>query len=295
MIVVGIVSIERNKEMLPKNSDPKTSEMYGGYLGEADKFMSFIETEVMPYIDKNYRTLPTRIGIGHSNSATFLSYCFLEKPQLFDAYIAASPNFDYDNQQFVQRFEKFDTSAINSDKFFYMCNADETEGWITGRKKIIKLFNENKLGRVTFVNQDFSLHEDHNTVFPPAVFQGLKEYFKHQFFTVRNLLAYYDKPEIAKIYTLTADQVNTMAYNFFWTGKTTDAIAVMDWALKRFPGDANLYDSMGEFKEANGDKKEAAHYYKQAMEVLAKNKKQYDSKTYDEKYDFYKKNYERVK
>lgn len=295
MIVVGIVSVERNKEMLPKNNDAKTSEMYGGYLGEADKFLTFLEKEVIAYIDKNYRTLPTRIGIGHSNSATFLSYCFLEKPELFDAYIAASPNFDYDNQQFVQRFEMFDSSKITSAKFFYMCNADEKGGWITARNKIIPIFEGKKLGNVVFVNQDFSSTEDHNTVFPPAVFYGLKQYFNYQFFDVANLMAYYKKLDTDKIYSLNSDQANMLAYNFFWAGKTNDAITVMSWALERFPDDANLYDSMGELKESAGSKKEAADYYKQAMEVLAKNKKQFDSKTFEEKYGFYKKNYERVK
>ena len=84
MIVVGIVSPFRNIDFLPKNIHPETVQEQFGELGGADNFSDFIEYTVIPYIDENYRTIPTKIGIGYSNGGTFMNYSMLKKPDLFD-------------------------------------------------------------------------------------------------------------------------------------------------------------------------------------------------------------------
>lgn len=295
MIVIGIVSQERNKEMLTPNNHPETAEMYGGHLGEAAKFLDHVTGELMPFIDKTYRTLPTRIGIGHSNSGTFLSYCLLQKPEAFDALLAISPNYGYDRLQFVERFKGFDAARITSPKYFYTCHADEAGDWITGREQVTALLEGGKLGnKVTLSNRGFTA-ENHETVFPIGLFYGLRGYFEHQFFNAASLVAYYKRLDASGAYTLSSEQVNSLAYGFLWSGKAAGAITVMAWGLERYPGDHNLYDSMGEFREKSGDKTSAALYYRQAMQVLEKQKGNLDRKTFDEKYKSYKGNYERVK
>ena len=84
MIVVGIASPVRNIDFFPKNVNAETVQELFGELGGADDFSDFIENRVMPYVDKNYRTIPTKIGIGHSNGGTFMNYTLIKKPELFD-------------------------------------------------------------------------------------------------------------------------------------------------------------------------------------------------------------------
>ena len=70
MIVVGIPNTNRTRDLTPTKSaiDPpfvEDSSMIK-ISGGGEKFMSFIEKELIPYIDSIYPTAPYRIFIGHS-------------------------------------------------------------------------------------------------------------------------------------------------------------------------------------------------------------------------------------
>jgi predicted alpha/beta superfamily hydrolase len=265
MIVVGIVSNERNKDFLPKNDYPETFKHYNGYLGNAENFLKFISYELIPYIDTNYRTLPKRIAVAHSNGGTFLMYSFTQNPDIFDAYIAISPNWAYDNDQPVRRLEKFDNTRIQSVKYIYMCNAREGDSWkewVPPRKKAIDLLNKLKnRHKIIFDNQDFSSTENHITVYPVGVFNGLKKYLDYQYFDADNLISYYSDLNTRKIITFTPDQLNQVAYDFYFSGRLEGALKILLWANQLFPENLNLYDSIGEMYEHKNDKSEALKYY----------------------------------
>lgn len=277
MIVVGIVSEERNRDFLPKNEFPETYKHFGGYLGNADKFLNFISNELVPFIDTNYRTLPKRIAIAHSNGATFLMYCLTQKPELFDAYLAISPNWAYDKEQPVRRLAQFDLNRLRTTKFIYMCNANEGnqwKDWVPAREKAIALLKtDSSSSKIIFENQDFSATENHTTVFPIAVFYGLKKYLNYQFFDASNLIAYYTTLMDKKLIDFTPDQLNQIAYDFSFNGKTKEAIKILLWANTLFPENLNLYDSLGEMYENSDSSSKAMSYYTQFREKLEQQKK----------------------
>lgn len=55
-------------------------------------FTSFLTTEVLPYIDREYRTLPYRTLIGHSLGGRFALLALCRAPTAFSATIAISPS-----------------------------------------------------------------------------------------------------------------------------------------------------------------------------------------------------------
>jgi predicted alpha/beta superfamily hydrolase len=57
----------------------------------ADKFLAFLETELIPMIESTYRTTDYRILIGHSTAGTFVIHTLIKKPALFKARFAFSP------------------------------------------------------------------------------------------------------------------------------------------------------------------------------------------------------------
>ncbi|EGM68133.1 alpha/beta hydrolase-fold protein [Shewanella sp. HN-41] len=67
---------------------------------ENQQFLDFMERDLLPAIDKQYRTNGFRILNGFTGNATFSLYTLLNRPSLFNAYIAASPVLD-DNYAFV--------------------------------------------------------------------------------------------------------------------------------------------------------------------------------------------------
>jgi len=65
--------------------------------GGSDNFISFISSELIPYLEENYRLSDYRIIHGQSNTGMFSIYAFLSRPDLFDACIAASPSVGQGN------------------------------------------------------------------------------------------------------------------------------------------------------------------------------------------------------
>lgn len=67
-------------------NNPKDTRLEGFSGGEADKYLNFLEQELLPLLDKRYRTSDFRILIGMSPSAAFALHTVWKAPQLFDAH-----------------------------------------------------------------------------------------------------------------------------------------------------------------------------------------------------------------
>ena len=64
--------------------------------GGAERFLAFIEAELIPMIESEYRSNPAdRIVVGHSFGGLFVLYALFHRTALFRSYLAASPSLDY--------------------------------------------------------------------------------------------------------------------------------------------------------------------------------------------------------
>jgi uncharacterized protein len=65
--------------------------------GGAERYMTFVEQEVIPLIESTYRADPARRAYaGHSLGGLFGAYVLLKKPELFRYYVLSSPSFWFD-------------------------------------------------------------------------------------------------------------------------------------------------------------------------------------------------------
>lgn len=118
--------------------------------GGANAFLTFIETQLVPQIDKQCNTdINNRIIIGHSLGGYFVSYCLLQnigkqKPT-FQYYIAASTSLDYSHEYLIQEFGKLKITDIKHRLTFYTTIGgleDEGDGPpTTNQPKSNDLFN----------------------------------------------------------------------------------------------------------------------------------------------------------
>jgi predicted alpha/beta superfamily hydrolase len=94
-IVVGVHATNMGRDYwpVPFNGRPNT--------GQAGNFVRFFSEELIPWIDKNYRTVDFNILCGASNSGLFASYAALTRPTLFSAYIAASPSIGWETEYMI--------------------------------------------------------------------------------------------------------------------------------------------------------------------------------------------------
>ena len=103
----------------------ESKKRHGQYAGNADNFLNFVADEVIPFVNKNYRTIDHNISIGHSLSASFILHALVNKPNLFSSYIAISPNLAYDNERLAQQLLTIDYSKIKGLTYLYLSHADE--------------------------------------------------------------------------------------------------------------------------------------------------------------------------
>ncbi len=101
MIVVGIPNTDRTRDLSPTKPTATLAQLARPQFptaGGADNFLKFIETELIPEIEKTYRTQPYRVLAGHSLGGLFAVHAMITKPDLFNSYVAVSPALNWDNQ-----------------------------------------------------------------------------------------------------------------------------------------------------------------------------------------------------
>ncbi len=95
-IVVGIANTDRQRDM----SFPTTAKMdkkKWPTTGGSAKFMDFLEKDLMPYMEKNYRTNSNKTIVGESLSGLFACEVLMKKPAMFNNYLIISPSLWWDN------------------------------------------------------------------------------------------------------------------------------------------------------------------------------------------------------
>ena len=121
MIIVSIVSNDREKDYLPSPSE----ECPTG--GGADKFLKFISSELVPYIDSTYPADSERSIIGHSAGGLFAIYALENEPDLFNSFICIDPSLWYDDQSYVKIIPDFFKNNKSIKKSFFISLSNEKQ------------------------------------------------------------------------------------------------------------------------------------------------------------------------
>lgn len=91
-IVVGIATVDRRRDFTYPTTIDADKKRYPT-TGQCEKFINFIQKELQPYIEKKYKTVPSRTIIGQSLGGLLATEILLKKPELFNQYIIISPSF----------------------------------------------------------------------------------------------------------------------------------------------------------------------------------------------------------
>lgn len=138
MIIVGVDTENRFRDLTPNAStkqsngdEAKTPEqkLMMQESGGGEKFLKFLEEEIFSYVEKNYRTNPYRIYVGHSLGGLTATYTFLKRPDLFSAAISIDPSLWWDGAKYVNeapellrampndKMKKYYVSVIDSSNY----------------------------------------------------------------------------------------------------------------------------------------------------------------------------------
>jgi predicted alpha/beta superfamily hydrolase len=150
----------------------------------AGKFLQFIQQDLFPYIDANYRTDPMDRTIGGASyGGLFSLYVLFHAPETFNRYIAVSPSLWWNDRVIFEYEEEFaDEHSDLPVKLFLAVGGLEEEQWpdlrmVSNLKEFHKrLEDRNYAG----LEMEMVVMEDetHHSVFLGALSRGLRSVFR---------------------------------------------------------------------------------------------------------------------
>jgi predicted alpha/beta superfamily hydrolase len=175
LIVVAIQNTKRSRDMTPTHM---TDGPYSSGSGGAATFRRFLESELVPAVDNQFRTSEERILVGHSLAGLFVLDTFLERPHLFEAYIASDPSLWWDNNLLARKFASQSGGPPGKSVRLYIAQAnspDSTPGEHDAHKAGITAFRAALESAKWPIRYSYQYFEDENHFSVPlqAIYRGL--------------------------------------------------------------------------------------------------------------------------
>lgn len=279
VILVGITNTDRIRDLTPTRVE---SVVQNGQTlrfptsGGAEKFLAFIATEVIPQIEKSYRTMPYRVFAGHSFGGLFALYAFFQRPDLFQGIIAASPALIWDDRYPVRRANDLVKSGRTLNHTVVITEGNEGEEFDREFRALEALFKQLAPKGLVLETHRF-MDEDHGSVVMPTHYAGLRRVFAPWRFTVdgdvRTLHArartHYEQlsKRVGVTMPIPEPTGNMIAYRLMQAGHLPEAIEALKANADAYPESPNVYDSLGEAYEKQGDSARARENYARAVEL----------------------------
>jgi hypothetical protein len=297
LIVVAITNTYRTRDLTPTNASMWRADGTEAKLptsGGADKFLKFIETELIPKIESSYRTQPYRVFAGHSFGGLFALHAFLTRPEVFNAYISVSPTMQWDNHLLSRKAEEFFKDRKELSRTLYFTLANEGGEARVGFDRFKGILGKNKPKGFEW-GAMLMEDEDHGSVVMPSHYHGFRKVFEGWQVTADvarggapAVEGHYKKLSAKFGYTILPPEalMNNVGYQLMGAGKMDEAIAVFKSNVERYPNSANVYDSLAECYEKMGKLDLARPNYEKAVQLGSQNN--------DPNLQVYKTNFERV-
>jgi predicted alpha/beta superfamily hydrolase len=154
LIIVGLTwgGANPDPDVLRRRDFTPTDDSGDGESGGAAKFLSFFAAELIPFVDRNYRTSDNRTLMGSSLGGLFTLYALFNRPDLFGNYIAASPATPWDNDALYASTEGFAERSARSPGRLYIA-VGELEDLLPPVTKLAETLRQRAYPGLTWTSQ----------------------------------------------------------------------------------------------------------------------------------------------
>ena len=111
LIVVGVVNTNRSRDLTPPSSDIEETAFWDE-VGGAELFRRFLREELIPFVDRSYRTEPYRILRGQSFGGLFALHDYMSAEPVFDAALTSSPAVGWNHGQLIEAAPAFFAAGV---------------------------------------------------------------------------------------------------------------------------------------------------------------------------------------
>ncbi|WOC26247.1 esterase [Pseudoalteromonas sp. N1230-9] len=272
-IIVAIESTNRLRDFYPTvNKEPQ------GPVGEgggAAKFLAFVEQELMPLVNKQYRTHDYRVIAGASAAGVFALYAMQANPELFQAHIAYSPAVWWNYGAPVNSLKTFITKANSINSYVYM-NIGEEAGIMRERYDDMQQTMQNsKVQNLRFKSDAFA-GVSHNLTSAAGAFNAYHGLFlsKHMPLSalgddVSSIDAYYQRlsQQWGEQIAPPDRAVRLLGYSLTDNQQFERAIEVFKYNIKNYPKSAYALSALSYGYEMQGNTRQALVHIEAAIAV----------------------------
>jgi predicted alpha/beta superfamily hydrolase len=293
VIIIGVANTNRYRDNLPAEIEDRPDS------GGAANYLRFFEEELIPYVDKNYRTKNFRILGGPQAGAVFSLYALITKPRLFNAFISENPFMNPENAAFLfPQAEAFLKNTKSLKNFLYIkCEKNEHPRDLEFAENFVKLLDSHTPENFRY---KVEIREPSGYFIAPLPFrEGLRKLFSGHKLpenfkanTVKDIIEYYE--ELSGEYGFEVDPPSLMLTfegdKLNQQGKTQEAIELygidaglaMYRKIKSDPGnklylEENEFNAMGYRLMGRGRIKDAIAVFKLNVELYPDSFNVYDS------------------
>lgn len=281
VILVGILNTVRSRDLTPT---PGTKEEQAAFpaSGGGERFLDFIERELIPAVDARYRTAPMRLYAGHSLGGLLGLHALFCRPGLFQAVVAASPSLEWDEGLVLREARAIKAGAGPVPRALYV-----TLGGLEATPDVLEDYLALAKALELLPWPDFAWGwqvlpgEDHGSVVLPGYYTGLRRVFgdwrmppSTSVPSVAALRAHYQGLSQRWGYSVVPPEglVNALGYVALRRGATASAIELFRLNAAAHPTSADVQDSLGEALERDGQLSAARESYRRAV-VLAEERR----------------------
>ncbi|MCC9168991.1 alpha/beta hydrolase-fold protein [Pontibacter harenae] len=286
MIVVAVVNTDRTRDFTPTSSTKDWNGNEQRYLrnsGGGNKFTSFLEKELIPYIDSKYPTEQYRMLVGHSFGGLLVVNTLVEKPALFNAYVAIEPSLWWDDKVVLKKA----VTAIQKDRIgnrkLFLAVADTVQAsdnvaHIRANIAFARMLEKQKNTSLTW---KYYKGENHFTVPLMAENDALRTLLKYEPLPIPGEgveASAFHADYVRQHYTYLSDKVGykmlppeDMVFSFALACMNRKipekAYGFLKLNMENYPNSYNVYSSMGQYYERLGDKGKAIEFYEKALTI----------------------------
>lgn len=275
MIVIGIVNVDRRRDYTPDKIITRRENNSGG----GKKFLSFLEKELLPLIDQQYRTDKYRILYGHSLGGLLATHAYMKESSSFNSFIAVDPSFGtWDSETMDRKLDSLTQNSFN--RYLYISTANWGKRNFRNRDRHIRLFEGlNSKSKDVFPGSlEYFEDESHTSVPIISFYNGISTIYEGYEISYRDITS---KEQLLNHYKNISDRlswkisppeslVNQLGYTALRNNKTK-ALEYFILNTQNYPKSYNAFDSLGEAYEAIGNTKKAIENYKVSLKLNPNN------------------------
>ena len=275
LIIVGIKNTNRSRDVFPYEFTRRDGSKRGG---GADNYLTFISDELMPVINKKYRTSDYKIFYGTSSSALTGVYDLLGFKKSYDAYICSSPPIHW---SFIDKVDSLITNWKEEERYINLVVGENDYVGLPRANAQLKEKLQRK--RITKIDLKYTILEGKRHTPRTSLIVGLKDLFKEYKFSSQlndeNLEGYLEHvKKMSKKYNTefipVEGALNRYANRLLNNEKTKEeSLKLFLYIIEKFPNSSNAFDSLGEAYLVLEDHKKALVNCEKALELNPNNRR----------------------